>query len=361
MQPLPETLPDDFSEWDSGNPVAAQSVNFNVSASVAGESLAATPPLPSANPQYKVVAVLDGSTDLPRFTARSFHAADDSLLRSFRSKEANQTSPKRTTMIRTIVTAVAVASILLLLALVPRMYPGWRPGLARVKQSIASLSATAGKDLAGNKAKPSPSKPLIGTAQPPAVTPNPAPSIQPATGADPATDNVEEATPPPVQSKMMTDQLAAPSQIPHEIKTVPQKEAPPASGFGGSGMEGLDSSGANVIGGVFAAGNNRPKVKPEPAKVTISSGVAAGMFLHGAKPQYPAIAKSAHVSGTVVLQATISKTGTIENLHVITGPVMLRQAAVDAVSSWQYRPYLLNGQPVAMDTTINVVFTAPGE
>ena len=361
MQPLPDTLPEDFSEWDSGHPISTQPVDFNVSAPATGDGLATKLPSQPANPRYNVVAVLDGSNDLPRFTVESFHSANDSLFRSFRSKEANETSSKHTTRKRTIVTAVAVASILLLLALVPRVYPSLQPRLVRVKQSIANLSKSADKNPAGNTPKPSPSKVLTGAAQSPTMAPKPLPSTQAEAAANPATDNVEEVTPPPVESKMMTDQLAAPSQIPHEIKTVAQKEAPPASGFGGVGMEGLDTSGAKAIGGVFGVGNNVPKVRPALAKVTISSGVAAGMFLHGARPQYPAIAKSAHISGTVVLQATISKAGSIENLRVITGPAMLRQAAMDAVSSWRYRPYLLNGEPVAMDTTINVVFTDQGE
>jgi protein TonB len=62
----------------------------------------------------------------------------------------------------------------------------------------------------------------------------------------------------------------------------------------------------------------------------------------------------------VVLQATISKTGSIENLHVISGPAMLQQAALDAVRSWRYKPYLLNGEPVEVDTTVNVIFTLGG-
>jgi protein TonB len=58
----------------------------------------------------------------------------------------------------------------------------------------------------------------------------------------------------------------------------------------------------------------------------------------------------------VELQATISKSGTIENLRVISGSPMLQQAALDAVQQWIYRPYLLNGQPVEVETTVNVVF-----
>ncbi|MGA2219181.1 MAG: energy transducer TonB, partial [Terracidiphilus sp.] len=63
------------------------------------------------------------------------------------------------------------------------------------------------------------------------------------------------------------------------------------------------------------------------------------------------------VQGTVVLEAIISKQGTIESLRVVSGPPMLQQAARDAVSAWRYRPYLLNGEPVAVETTVNVVFT----
>jgi len=62
----------------------------------------------------------------------------------------------------------------------------------------------------------------------------------------------------------------------------------------------------------------------------------------------------------VVLQATISKTGTIENLRVISGPAMLQQSAMDAVKSWRYRPYLLNNDPVEVETTVNVVFSLGG-
>jgi protein TonB len=85
-----------------------------------------------------------------------------------------------------------------------------------------------------------------------------------------------------------------------------------------------------------------------------------GNILVKTQPQYPAIAKAARIQGTVVLQATISKSGTIENLHVLSGPPMLQQAAMDAVRSWRYKPYLLNGDPVEVETQVNVVFTLGG-
>jgi protein TonB len=63
-----------------------------------------------------------------------------------------------------------------------------------------------------------------------------------------------------------------------------------------------------------------------------------------------------HAQGTVILAATISKSGNIENLHVVSGPAVLQQAALDAVSTWRYRPYLLDGQPVEVETTVEVIF-----
>ena len=97
-----------------------------------------------------------------------------------------------------------------------------------------------------------------------------------------------------------------------------------------------------------------------PKKIAVSAGVIAGNKLGGMTPQYPAIAKAARIQGTVVLQATISKSGTIENLHVLSGPPMLQQAAMEAVKTWRYRPYLLNGEPVEVETQVNVIFTLGG-
>src|SRR6202007_2848974 len=99
-------------------------------------------------------------------------------------------------------------------------------------------------------------------------------------------------------------------------------------------------------------------VKPRaPTNLNVSSGVMAGNLLTKTFPQYPAIPKTAHIQGTVVLQATISKSGLIQDLRVISGHPMLQQAAMDAVRSWRYKPYLLNGEPVEVETTINVVFS----
>lgn len=90
--------------------------------------------------------------------------------------------------------------------------------------------------------------------------------------------------------------------------------------------------------------------------VRISGGVAAANLLNTVDPVYPPIAKAAHVEGTVVLHAIIGEDGTVRKLAVISGPNMLQSAAVDAVRHWTYKPYLLNGEPVEVETTITVNF-----
>ncbi|MFL6427330.1 MAG: energy transducer TonB [Acidobacteriaceae bacterium] len=110
---------------------------------------------------------------------------------------------------------------------------------------------------------------------------------------------------------------------------------------------------------IGAAAPTQVRVAPV-RKPVISSGVMEGRKVSGVEPRYPAIARAARVQGTVVLSATISKSGIIENLRVVSGPPLLRTAAEEAVRTWRYRPYLLNGEPVEVETTENVVFNLGG-
>jgi protein TonB len=90
------------------------------------------------------------------------------------------------------------------------------------------------------------------------------------------------------------------------------------------------------------------------------SHISEGDIIHKIQPVYPALARSAHIQGTVLLQAAISKLGTIERLRVISGHPMLAGAAIDAVSQWRYRPYVLNNEPVEVETQITVNFSLAG-
>jgi len=95
---------------------------------------------------------------------------------------------------------------------------------------------------------------------------------------------------------------------------------------------------------------------PSHKTINVSSGVSQGLLLAPIRPVYPAIARAAHVEGTVVVEAVISRGGTIESLHVLSGPMMLQSAAIDAIRAAKYRPYRLNGEAVDVQTTITVNF-----
>jgi protein TonB len=126
---------------------------------------------------------------------------------------------------------------------------------------------------------------------------------------------------------------------------------------------GMTASSGSVPGGIPSSDSpfhsNPPTVvhQAQPQRVAVSGGVTEGLLVFHTTPIYPPIAIAARVSGTVVLAAAISKSGLIENLRVLSGPAMLHNSAMDAVKNWRYRPYLLNGQPVEVETTINVVFS----
>jgi protein TonB len=122
----------------------------------------------------------------------------------------------------------------------------------------------------------------------------------------------------------------------------------------------MQSSGPALAGGSLAgAPGSAPatSVGGSRVKVDISSAVAAGNLLYQVAPIYPPIAKAARVQGTVVLRGIISTTGEISELSVVGGPPMLISAAMDAVKQWRYSPYRVNGQPVEVETTVNVVFS----
>jgi periplasmic protein TonB len=161
-----------------------------------------------------------------------------------------------------------------------------------------------------------------------------------------------------IKSEMLSEKLQAPSRIPNQVKEVNEAAIPLSM----DRVRGMEDFSGGTPGGVSSiiegAGTGQPTVvKPRaPTSVTVSNGVIAGYLLEKTLPQYPSIAKAARIQGIVVLQATISKGGSIESLRVVSGPPMLQQAAIDAVRSWRYKPYLLNGEPVEVETTINVVF-----
>jgi protein TonB len=113
----------------------------------------------------------------------------------------------------------------------------------------------------------------------------------------------------------------------------------------------LASIGPTTTGPAIAV---TPAARPGP--LNISKGVAVGLLLAPITPVYPPIAKAAHQEGIVIIHAIISKTGRIESATAESGPMMLRQSALEAVTAARYRPYLLNGSPTEVETTFNINF-----
>lgn len=99
------------------------------------------------------------------------------------------------------------------------------------------------------------------------------------------------------------------------------------------------------------------KTSPAPKRVRIATRVAEANLIHDVAPTYPPEAGRARIEGTVVLQAVIGKDGSVQDVQVESGLPILAQAAIDAVKQWRYRPYLLNGEPVEVDSRITINFT----
>lgn len=93
-----------------------------------------------------------------------------------------------------------------------------------------------------------------------------------------------------------------------------------------------------------------------PQKLRVSSGVVEGLKLHVVNPVYPLEARIRHIQGVVLLQATIGKDGLVHDLRAVSGDPILIKAAMGAVEQWRYRPYVLKGEPVEVETTIKVQF-----
>jgi periplasmic protein TonB len=167
-----------------------------------------------------------------------------------------------------------------------------------------------------------------------------------------------------IQTDIVNGELRTPTKIPQKIQMIKEDEAPPPMAAGGvvGGVPGGIPGGqmGGVIGGIISS---TPVAVPKvatPQRVRVSQGVSQGLLIRKVNPTYPPLARQARIQGTVILRAVISKDGSIENLQLVSGHPMLAPAAIEAVKQWRYRPYLLNGEPVEVDTEVQVNFTLSG-
>jgi len=355
----PTTLPDDFEGFDSGPapveppapkavalpPTVTKEPDFPPLRSQAVKPAPARTPAPAPSPRPAPRRVERATQSAPAATyARAEAVAPARTISQPKPEpeEAETGKSKKTMMMAGIGAVVLVIVLLVVLIPMMRSKPAAKNNVVVVSQPVVTQPGTEAP-LDQPAAKPAAATPLQ----------------QQTAAATAATAAPTQTSPAPAQSDLMAKQLNEPSRISHDLKNQGQ-EAAPSTNFAAGGLEGLGGAGG-AMGAALGGGHSAPNVKfAQPKFVTISSGVAQGMLVQRTTPSYPAIAKTARVAGTVVLEATISKTGTIESVKAVSGPEMLRQSAVDAVRSWRYKPYYLDNQPIEMQTTVNVVFSLGG-
>jgi len=167
-----------------------------------------------------------------------------------------------------------------------------------------------------------------------------------------------------IQTDIINGQLRTPTKIPEKVQMIKEEEAPPPVSTMAGVVGGVPGAAGGQMGGVIGGIiNSTPIAVPKvatPQRVRVSQGVTQGLLLRKVPPNYPPLARQARIQGTVLLQAQISKEGNIENLQLISGHPMLAPAAIEAVKQWKYKPYLLNGEPVEVETQVQVNFTLAG-
>jgi len=176
--------------------------------------------------------------------------------------------------------------------------------------------------------------------------------------------------PPPVAAQVVhikpqvhlmdAGKLVAPKVIPKDVKIIKEEAEPDMGAIGGVGVPGGVAGGSmngvlgGVMGGISAA---PPPPKVQQSRIRQGGNVQAAKLINRVQPSYPPLARQTRIQGTVRLHAIIGKDGAVKELTLESGHPLLVQAALDAVRQWRYQPTLLNGEPVEVDTTIDVIFT----
>jgi periplasmic protein TonB len=269
--------------------------------------------------------------------------------------------------------AASFAALVLLLFVGPRLFTPAKHTLAA--QSAQTSPVANDPEPAAKTAKPRPSRKLdeghaSATADSRQISiPQPATNVEEAVWPKgdskpaPATNGTVPITPgtnsasSQVDSTMMSDQLATAPRIPQDVKAPHKQEAPPPAGFDAANTEEM-GSGARAVNSVLTGqARSTVKVVPPPAPpVVIPVKVADKLLIRKTLPTYPPSAWNHYVSGKVVLDAVVSETGSVESVKVVSGPKVFEQAALDAVKTWRYKPYLVNDRPARVQTTVTLDF-----
>ena len=182
-------------------------------------------------------------------------------------------------------------------------------------------------------------------------------------GSPPPLRRIEQQQRPTiVRSNFADDVLMAPRSIPPTVQILNETEPPPQVSYNPDpGVYGGTGGSKDGIWKSLSESLNRSTPMPVAPPPTIKREFVVSKMLQGSlirkvEPKYPPLAITARIQGQVLLAAVISKSGTIENLKLVSGPPMLVGAAIDAVRQWQYRPYILNDEVIEVETQITVNF-----
>jgi periplasmic protein TonB len=184
----------------------------------------------------------------------------------------------------------------------------------------------------------------------------PPPSIRMTSVEQPPTMHEQPATASLSSAPALPNQIVEPKWIPRNIARV--NDQPPTGSPTSLGPPcGADCANSIPITNIISSGPPMITVtQPHPIKPPRVSEMQLGGLIHKVIPEYPIIAKQIHLEGAVVLMATVGKDGRVEHVQPISGPPLLVRPAMIAVEQWQYRPYLLNQEPVVVQTQITVNF-----
>jgi TonB family protein len=351
---LPETLPGDFVEWDEVSP-SAQPVQSGSDEPGPGVGVASTPATQAAEPHLAEAP----SRNLARGTALSVSILENTDGAAV-PHPVQSLSPALLSW-RDIVVLVVVVAIAMIPVLFKReleTFDGYGFSLRRVPPAKPAVAPTPRMTTNQQPEDAAPTR-----AQSTLTVPAPSAAATTAGEVQITSEAArrpiqKNAGPSQKQAQMMNDQLHAPTRLQMKA-TLAEQASPPPDGFAEADINGSDNS--NAIGTVFGS-PKQPRVQVEtPQVIGIPSNIASGLLIQKTQPVYPLIAKAGGVSGTVELEVLISKTGNVENLHVVSGPVMLRMSAINAVRTWRFKPYMLQNQPTSFETTISVHFCGQAE
>src|SRR5450432_687398 len=259
-----------------------------------------------------------------------------------------------------------VLAIVALLAFAGASYFGW----SQLHKPAAATTATAGPlqppppDFGA--AEPAPAPAPSKTATTPTTDPSQAPVEITNRFARPArTSAAEEVAPDQVTTPVAvvpsrTSPARTSNAAPIEVKTEtrrPQTAAPMQEAVEAPSIATL--GGAREPDALNAIAHSTTAMPAAPGSQRISQGVSDGLLIKRVQPIYPQQALQMHAQGKVALQATIAKDGSVRNVKVVSGSAVLARSASEAVRQWKYRPYTLNGEPIEVQTDININFVPP--